>query len=182
MSLALYVGNCIQKIFGILTKGKGMILSDKHLRELGKARLLIEPLNLENIQPASVDLTLSDSFLLGQNNMRVEVDEIEVKPLQFLLGSTVEAVNVPRDHCAFVHGRSSVGRNGLFVQNAGLIDPGFSGNITLELFNASQRTLKLRAGMLICQITFHWLTSPSDNPYNGKYVGQTGVTASKEKL
>lgn len=36
---------------------------------------------------------------------------------------------------AFAEDRSSLGRMGLFIQNAGWVDPGFRGEITLELFN-----------------------------------------------
>ncbi|WP_306298989.1 hypothetical protein [Bacillus sp. OV166] len=50
---------------------------------------------------------------------------------------------------AFVEGRSSIGRLGLFIQNAGWVDPGFEGHITLELYNANRVPIELRAGRRI---------------------------------
>lgn len=92
------------------------------------------------VQPASVDLMLDnvvktidgETFNLNEKSMYV------LQPAEFILGSTVEYVNVPHDLVARVEGRSSIGRLGVMVHvTAGYIDPGFMGNITLELFNCS---------------------------------------------
>ena len=50
--------------------------------------------------------------------------------------------------------RSSIGRLGLQVQNAGFIDAGFHGQITLELENQSGFPIDLKKGVWICQIVF----------------------------
>ena len=91
----------------------------------------------------------------------------------------MEYIKLPADLTAFIEGRSSIGRMGLFVQNAGWVDPGFEGEITLELFNANQRVpIRLQAGRRICQIVFARTDQPSEAPYAGKYLGQRGPTAS----
>ena len=66
----------------------------------------------------------------------------------------MEYVRLGADLTAFVEGRSSLGRMGLFVQNAGWVDPGFEGEITLELFNANRCALELRSGRRVGQLVF----------------------------
>ena len=130
-----------------------MILSDKTIEKLlAEGSLAIEPLEPEQIQPASVDIRLGDTFGIVEDTPSGIVgleDEIAYKtirtdryillPGQFVLATTMEYVRLGADLTAFVEGRSSLGRMGLFVQNAGWVDPGFEGEITLELFNGLAR-------------------------------------------
>jgi len=78
-----------------------------------------------------------------------------------------------------VEGRSSIGRMGLFIQNAGWVDPGFEGMITLELYNANSLPIKLQAGRRIGQFVICEMTTPADEPYNGKYQGQNKTIGSR---
>lgn len=185
-----------------------MILSDITIRERLKDDLVITVdgkriTEGEAVQPASLDLRLGSSFAFPSANDRwisprgiiynavdpkipAEVSARAVlpdqpffiKPKEFVLATTKEYIKLPNDLTAFVEGRSSVGRMGLFVQNAGWVDPGFEGEITLELFNASDNTIKLIEGMRIAQLVFAQLDCPAENPYNGKYQGQKGATGS----
>jgi dCTP deaminase len=91
----------------------------------------------------------------------------------------VEFIRLPADVTAFVEGRSSIGRMGLFIQNAGWVDPGFEGNITLELFNANRLPLRLASGRRICQIVFARMDRATLTPYAGKYQGQRGTVGSR---
>lgn len=134
------------------------------------------------VQPASVDLQLGhvvktidgETFYLNERSMYV------LQPGEFILGSTVEYVNIPEDLVARVEGRSSIGRLGVMVHvTAGYIDPGFRGNITLELFNCSDKPFQLNYGDCLCQIVFETLTSPCLNPYHGKYQGDVGAVCSR---
>ena len=150
------------------------------------------------IGPSSVDLRLSSSFcsFLKEDDEGSIIDirfedavEAEYKswssnsvimePGEFLLASTQEDIKVPEDCAAFVVGRSSIGRIGVQVQNAGFVDPGFEGEITLELQNQSNRKIRLCAGTRICQLVFFDLTKASETPYKGKYQSQRGATFSK---
>jgi dCTP deaminase len=83
---------------------------------------------------------------------------------------------------AFVEGRSSVGRMGLFIQNAGWVDPGFKGEITLELYNANSLPIRLEAGRRICQLVLCSMDKPALKPYSGKYQGQMKSTGSRVYL
>ena len=68
---------------------------------------------------------------------------------------------------------------GIQVQNAGFIDAGFRGQITLEIQNQSMFNVRLYSGMRICQLVYCQMTSPCFNPYNGKYQFQKGATFSR---
>ena len=102
----------------------------------------------------------------------IETDSITIPAHSFLLATTEEYVELPSDITAFVEGRSSIGRMGLFIQNAGWVDPGFKGRITLELYNANSLPIKLQSGRRICQLVFCKRDQAAQNPYNGKYQGQ----------
>ena len=170
-----------------------MILSDKTISEMLKnGTLLIEPMQEGQIQPASVDIRLGDTFAVVEDSadgMITMQDEIKYKtikadkylllPGQFVLATTMEYISLPDDLTAFVEGRSSLGRMGLFIQNAGWVDPGFKGEITLELFNANRCAIELQAGRRVGQLVFAKMDCPANEPYNGKYQGQKGATGSR---
>ena len=152
----------------------------------------VEPLEPYQVQPASIDLRLGRHFLKIDENavnalsldgepayVTMEKDEIVIPPHSFLLATTVELIRLPSNVTAFVEGRSSIGRMGLFIQNAGWVDPGFEGNITLELFNANRLPLMLAAGRRICQIVFAQMDQATRTPYAGKYQGQRGTVGSR---
>ena len=169
-----------------------MILSSHGFKEkLGK-EIIVRDIEEHQIQPASVDLRLSDEFMVVDEHQHemidlktpikyreIRADTIIIPPKSFILAQTMEYIEIPLDHVAFVEGRSSIGRLGLFIQNAGWIDPGFKGSITLELFNACNVPIRLEKGRRICQIVFAKLDRMLTDGYKGKYLGQTSVTGSK---
>jgi hypothetical protein len=79
---------------------------------------------------------------------------------------------------------SSLGRLGLLIHStAGYVDPGWKGNLTLELSNVANLPIALYHGMKIGQISFFRMSSPVDRPYGSaalgsKYQGQSEPTAS----
>ena len=105
-------------------------------------------------------------------------EQIVIPPHSFLLASTRERIRLPDDVTAFVEGRSSIGRIGLFIQNAGWVDPGFEGNLTLELYNANRLPIRLQTGRRICQLVFARMDCAAQAPYRGKYQGQSRATGS----
>ncbi|MCL2884753.1 MAG: dCTP deaminase [Oscillospiraceae bacterium] len=170
-----------------------MILSDGTIRELLRTgALAIAPLDDAQIQPASVDVRLGDTFSVvedGSGGVLTMEKEIPYKtiqaerylllPGQFVLAATREYVRLPDNLTAFVEGRSSMGRLGLFIQNAGWVDPGFEGEVTLELFNANKCAIELIAGRRIGQLVLAALDACTQHPYKGKYAGQRGATGSR---
>lgn len=145
-----------------------MILSDKSLTRLVESDNLVCNGIMYNIQPASIDLRLNE--------------DITLPPLTLMLGSTIEYINMPIKYAGRVEGKSSWGRLGLMIHvSAGFIDPGFHGNITLELFNCSTKGLQLKRGMNICQMCVEELDSVPEYVYgecHNHYQGQIGVTES----
>ncbi|MBQ6659824.1 MAG: dCTP deaminase [Lachnospiraceae bacterium] len=170
-----------------------MILSDKTiLQMLQEKTLTIEPLTEEQIQPASVDVRLGRTFSIVDDTpsgvitleneisyKTITTDTFLIMPGQFVLATTMEYFELPNNLTAFVEGRSSLGRMGLFIQNAGWVDPGFKGEITLELYNANKCAIELKAGRRVGQLVFAEMDRDALNPYNGKYQGQKGATGSR---
>jgi dCTP deaminase len=184
-----------------------MILSDGDIRRrLTDGELVVEPLDDPElqIQPASIDLRLGREFLEFQRtnipcihpNSEQEVDEyvdetyVEegddfiLHPGDFVLGTTKERVEIPPDLIAHVEGRSSLGRLAVVVHaTAGLCDPGYEGQITLELSNLGTAPVALTPEMRISQLTFTELKNPAERPYGAergsKYQGQKGPQASR---
>jgi dCTP deaminase len=174
--------------------GIKLILSGKSiLSKINKKELEISPLTNEQVQPASVDLRLGDHFVTidDYNENVITLNEpvayrkiiprnerIILPPQTFILATTVETISLPNNVTAFVEGRSSIGRLGLFIQNAGWVDPGFKGQITLELFNANRLPIELTIGRRICQLVFAEVNEEAE-PYKGKYLNQRGATSSE---
>ena len=184
-----------------------MILSDADILDrLADGDLVVEPLDDvdQQVQPASVDLRLGERFLefqrtnipcihpteadeVGEYVTETTVsegDEFILHPGDFVLGTTTERVEIPDDLVAHVEGRSSLGRLAIVVHaTAGLCDPGYKGQITLELSNLGTAPVALSPGMRVSQLTFTELKSPADRPYGAergsKYQEQDGPQASK---
>lgn len=170
-----------------------MILSDQTLSKMIESgELGVTPLTESSIQPASIDCRLGNHFLVVEDRQmqtidlnseiiyrEIEDDSITIPPHSFLLATTLETVKLPDDLTAFVEGRSSIGRIGLFIQNAGWVDPGFEGQITLELYNANSLPIRLEAGRRICQLVFCKMDQIATSPYRGKYQGQRRATGSQ---
>ena len=170
-----------------------MVLSDKTImRMLREGTLSVSPLEEGQIQPASVDIRLGNMFSIIEDLPRgvidleneiqyrtLETDTYVLLPGQFVLATTMEYIELPDNLTAFVEGRSSLGRMGLFIQNAGWVDPGFKGEITLELFNANRCAIELKAGRRVGQLVFAEMDAAALHPYQGKYQGQTGATGSR---
>lgn len=176
-----------------------MILSDMTLRghiffgDDDKDYISVYPVTVDQIQPASVDITLGTTFLEVSPDhpydiitfdtpieyKKVVTDKYVLHPKHFVLATTREFFRLPADISAFVEGRSSIGRMGLFIQNAGWVDPGFHGEITLELFNATNHPILLEAGRRVGQMVFAQLDRVARNPYHGKYQNQKEATGSR---
>jgi dCTP deaminase len=177
-------------------KGGIVVLSDTTLKQMiATGELVVEPVGDDSIQPASIDCRLGSHFLLLEDfNMTairmdeeihyrdVTSDSLILPPHSFVLATTEEYIKLPSNLTAFVEGRSSIGRMGLFIQNAGWVDPGFEGRITLELYNANSLPIQLERGRRICQLVFCRMDQAAAHPYKGKYQGQTRSVGSLAAL
>ena len=180
-----------------------MILSDRDIRSaIDAGRIVIDPFTPDAIQPSSVDLHVDRRFRVFRNSRYPFIDvrqeqpdltelvEIDAEqpfilhPGEFVLGSTLERVVLPDDLVARLEGKSSLGRLGLLIHStAGYVDPGWDGNLTLELSNVANLPITLYYGMKIGQISFQQMSSPvevayGDSRIGSKYRGQRDPTAS----
>ena len=184
-----------------------MVLSDRTIKEqLAAGRIVIRPFDPNDVQPASVDLHLDRRVLVFRNNKDPFIDlrkampdltepldipedrPFILHPGEFVLGSTLEHIEIPNDIVARLEGKSSLGRIGLLIHStAGYVDPGWKGHLTLELTNVARLPVTLYYRMRIGQISFLQLTTEVDRPYGSKelgsrYQGQTDPTASRAHL
>jgi len=144
------------------------------------------------INPASINIRLGNTFLVPKADQivtlggEVQYDEFTISDSEkiiintgeFMLATTKECIDVPITAVAFVQGRSSIGRACLSIQNAGFVDPGFKGHITLELKNDGPFPIELMPGYPVGQLVYMECYDASV-AYNGKYVGQIEATGSR---
>jgi dCTP deaminase len=179
------------------------VLSDRAIAAALKARrVVVEPYDEADLQPSSIDLHLDRSFRVFRNNrygfidvrtpqpdltelLTIADDEpFMLHPGEFVLGQTLEWVELSDDLVARLEGKSSLGRLGLLIHStAGYVDPGWKGKLTLELSNVAKLPIALYFGMKIGQISFFEMSTPVDRPYGSaglgsKYQGQSEPTAS----
>ena len=143
-------------------------------------KLLVTPLLSEaQIQPAGILVRLGSTLLVPRHRQlelqaiagipeleELEYDTLRLRPDsrfilragQFVLGCTFEYISIPLDLAGDVHARSSVARFGLLIDSF-RIAPGWKGVLTLALTNLGSRNLRLRAGMLVAQLSFQSVSS-----------------------
>jgi dCTP deaminase len=153
------------------------------------------------VGPASIDVRLGTQFQFfdrvgmpglqagkdfeddverSRRTITVEFGEpLWLHPGQFVLGSTLEFLRLPAHLGAYVVGRSSWGRIGLLVATAIMLQPGWGGNLTLELTNQGESPIALYAGAAIAQLAVHSMEGPTEHAYEGKYMGPTGPWSSQ---
>ena len=181
-----------------------MILNDQTIKKyLDNEKIIITPITPIQIQPSSIDLRLGNTIQTFTQNNNLYIDthkditpytkqtiipennKLIIQPHEFLLASTKEYVKLPPNIVGRVEGRSSIGRLGLTVHvTAGYVDPGFEGNITLEIFNMNKLPIAIYPDQRICQLVLEELNEPALYPYGSeecgsKYQGQLGATVSR---
>lgn len=191
-----------------------MILSDSAIRALMECGgLKIDGYVPEQLNPASYDVNLypvirqrpraasAGERWIGGNGSSLDLRQVQeeylvehhldertgylLEPGEFILGSTQEYIGLGPVVAARVEGKSSLARVGLAVHvTGGFIDPGFSGQVTLEITNLFHRPLVIYPGMRIAQIAFHPVMGEVDRPYGetGRYQNQRGPTLSRYTL
>jgi dCTP deaminase len=175
-----------------------MILGKRGIQAALEKGLAIEGLDPKNIRPASIDLKLHTDLLcyVDDGNMTVDIRNPERRPKpvaitmetgyrldpgEWLLGATAEIVIIPPHLVGIVCGKSSWARDGLSIEDAGYIDPGWTGRISLEIKNNGPLTIILYPGMLICQIRFMPVLGQGEEDYlqieGSHYWGSQGPVA-----
>jgi dCTP deaminase len=167
----------------------GILTRDAILAELRSGRLRVEPLELDQVGAASIDLHLGLPLrLLGaatdgpipvrdDTDPRRDTELIELtrphvlEPGRTALGVTRERLVLPPDLCGWLEGRSRIARLGLTIHvTSGFVQPGSANHQVLEMTNVSGVPLELHAGVRICQIVLQRCEGKA--VYRGQYADQ----------
>ena len=179
-----------------------MILSDitiKELIDLGQIVILPE-FDQKNIRPVGIRLHLGNEILIPTPDQTVDlsgntdldyrkvqlgITGYTLKPEQFILGTTHERFQVPRDIVCHIDGRSTVARLGLSIHcTATIVDGNFdeARTVVLEIKNIGPTNLILKPNLAIAMLTFSKLSTPIKQNSQQQYKGQTGVVAPNLKV
>jgi dCTP deaminase len=147
------------------------------------------PILSYGLEPAGYTLSLSDAFTFLREDICDAIDPkmpnveawtfthqdwIDVQAGKSVLACSEEYIRMPVNVVGTVTGKSTYARAGLLVYVT-TIEPGWEGQLTIELFNASRLPVRVYAHEGICQVHFHRIETPGA-VYQGKYQEQTGVT------
>lgn len=156
------------------------------LERMREGSLAFTPtLDTFQLQAHAVDLRLGTTFLLpkswhltpeGREALRMDYfsprrpeyfDTIELKPGQYfdllpgehVLVSSLEAIKMPSDIMAVMYPRTSTNRKGISVDQTGIIDSGYEGQLIIPILNGTQsQVVRLYPGERFCQLVFEDLT------------------------
>lgn len=142
------------------------MLSDTEILEhLRTGDIKLEPSDLSAcLNPAGYDLRCFKTVIL--------------KPKQYELVATLETVELGLNVTAYLHIRSSLAREGV-IGSFAVVDPGFRGQLTMNLHNVSEKDIILREGERIVQIVFHKLGNVAQKGYSGSYQNSKGIVSSR---
>lgn len=177
-----------------------MLLSYNRLQQLIQEGVITA--NPDNVNAASIDITLAEDILIEDNNLEYKIINIPnkktiktytntisdvgfiLRPNQFILASSNETFNLPNNISAEYKLKSSMARCGLEHLNAGWCDAGWNNSkLTLELKNITEyHNLLLHKNMKIGQLVFfehEEVPEHASYAVKGRYNNQTTVTAGK---
>ena len=179
-----------------------MILGIKKLHELVKDIKLVENLcerEMNNPEGAGFDLRLGEVYelegdgflgveerdtpkikLIGAfDNAKPEAENFFIfEPGKYYLIKTMEKVNLPVTLSGIIFPRTTMFRSGLGLFN-GVVQPGYSGEVTFGLCNLGKSNIKISFGARIVHITFHEVLGQG-NEYRGQWQGGRVATEGKE--
>ena len=157
--------------------------------------LSVNPLDEENISSVSLDICIGDYLIefkdktithfdsrkwnikrfLNEYTRKYDIGndlggEVVIHKDQFFLLEIKELIQFNRHVAGHVLGKSSIGRLGLIIQTASIINPMFGygkrpQRLILEIKNISPITLKFRKGDPIAQIQFYFFPNKISKHY-----------------
>lgn len=157
-----------------------MILADWQIREYIESHRLVDPCQPEQVNPASVDLTLGASYVGLNSGAKYEIGPgrpLLLAPGHPVVVTTAEVVNFPATLAGELVLKSSMGRQGIDMCKAGWIDPGFSGTLSITLY--SHVPARLELGQRFVQIKFYRMDRVPESIYRGRYQNQAGPTLAR---
>lgn len=146
----------------------------------------VDPFEPDQVNAASYDVRLSDHWICPTRDPEeFHAPYMKLFPGEVVLASTLEYVRIPRNVACDLKLKSTLGRLWINHSLAGWCDPGFEGNITLELQNLGPTPFVLEAGRRIAQLIFLGLEAPPEVAYgepgsSAHYQGQRGTTQARQ--
>lgn len=168
-----------------------ILTRDVILRELDEGRLEIDPLERDQVGPASIDLTLGDEIRVIEAGdepiaiaeetdyrdytRRLHLDEpFRLDPGVTIHGITREHVTLPDDLCGFLEGRSRYARLGLMIHvTSAFVQPAVSNRQVLEMSNVASHPLAIHPGVRICQLVL--MRTEGQARYRGRFWDQSEI-------
>jgi dCTP deaminase len=175
------------------------ILSNEDIKECIDLRVLnIYGMNEKTIRENGLDLTLSGTYAIESETYNEKVVDLHnqdvnrfsvvksdgkfiLHPNQFMLLSTKEIISVPNNIMGFCAIRSTIARSGILCPQT-VLDCGFSGALTIEVFNSTKKPIILTEGDRFLHVVLSFTKTPSSVPYCGMYQGQNIVTPPKNSI
>ena len=134
-----------------------------------------------DVEAASYDLSVGTAVCKKHNrkpfqkkHQTLSIDQEKLKqktvtlsPGQMVFVITHEELMLPNNIYGTVYSRNSLSQNGILALNAGHIDPGFNGPITIKLINLRSIDYTFSLGEPIFTIIFNTIDSPEyiNDPY-----------------
>ena len=148
-----------------------MLLAGSVIRELIKSKqVVVNPFDVGKLGPVSVPLRLGGQVLNPETGESDELQNYHLKPGQFVLVNTLEYVSLPSNIAGRVVGRASLARLGVsVVGDAQLVEPGFSGNLSLHLVNYSCREVLLKKELAACHLLLEKVEGETGEKEDGLY-------------
>jgi dCTP deaminase len=145
----------------------------------------VDPYTHEQVNAASYDVRVSEHWICPTRDPEeFRSPHVKLFPGEVVLASTLEHVKIPRDVACDLKLKSTLGRLWINHSLAGWCDPGFQGNITLELQNLGPAPFVLEAERRIAQLIFIQMESEPEVAYgepgsSSHYQGQTRTTPAR---
>ena len=133
------------------------------------------------VAPASYELRVGSyrESRIGDRTDLKPGEGVVVQPGGLLLVGTVETVHLPNDLIGFLYLKSSYARLGLLSWSQGIVEPGYSGGLTIVLNNASNVYVPIVGGQKICHLMLSQADEATDQPYRAEYQGSASATPAK---
>lgn len=162
------------------------ILSDiKILEKIYDKELIIDPFIYDHIQPASIDLTLSDKLKIPKADINKPISvfdknaiesiyeeanltEYVLAPNDFVIGQIKEKITIPKNCNGHIQNRNSLIRAGIDVGLSSYINPGYSGQLPIVIKNIGKFSIVLTPGMRICQLVIQEVKPDPAHDYSSK--------------
>lgn len=155
----------------------GGILSKRIIELMVSCGVLIRGASSDNMKGASYDLSLGDEYyykgkILNMSNVK---PFIKIEPYDYIIATSKELINFPRDITGRFDLAVSLFCQGVILSNGPCVDPGFRGRLFCLLFNTSNETISLKRGQHYATLEMNKLIEPTEG-YSGKYQDKDKIS------